>query len=63
MKALDAVSSDEDPQNETQEGQGLAEYALILGLIAIVAIAALIFLGATINDLMTTIGSTIDTST
>ena len=31
------------PQDE--EGQGLAEYALILALIAIVAIVALIFLG------------------
>ena len=28
------------------EGQGLAEYALILALIAIIAIVALIFLGA-----------------
>ena len=28
-----------------EEGQGLAEYALILALIAIVAIIALIFLG------------------
>ena len=28
------------------EGQGLAEYALILALIAIVAIIALIFLGS-----------------
>src|SRR4029079_8406334 len=38
LKLLDAVSRDE-------EGQGLAEYALILALIAIVAIVALIFLG------------------
>ena len=52
-----------DLTRDEERGQGLAEYALILGLIAIVAIAALIFLGATINDLMTTIGSTIDTST
>ena len=29
-----------------EEGQGLAEYALILALIAIVAIIALIFLGS-----------------
>ena len=54
------------PTNQTgneERGQGLAEYALILGLIAIVAIAALIFLGGTINDLMVTIGSTIDAQT
>ena len=31
------------------EGQGLAEYALILALIAIVAIVALIFLGGQIS--------------
>jgi pilus assembly protein Flp/PilA len=44
-------------------GQGLAEYALILALIAIVAILSMIFLGDTINDLMETIGSTIDSTT
>ena len=31
--------------HQDEEGQGLAEYALILALIAIVAIVALIFLG------------------
>ena len=43
-----------------EEGQGLAEYALILALIAIVAIISLIFLGDTINDLMSLIGSNVD---
>jgi pilus assembly protein Flp/PilA len=43
-----------------EDGQGLAEYALILALIAIVAILSMIFLGETINSLMDTIGSTID---
>ncbi len=43
-----------------EDGQGLAEYALILALIAIVAILSMIFLGETINDLMVLIGSTID---
>jgi Flp pilus assembly pilin Flp len=42
-----------------EEGQSLAEYALILALIAIVAILALVFLGDTINDLMAFIGSTV----
>ena len=46
-----------------EEGQGLAEYALILGLIAIVAIISLIFLGDTINDLMSLIGSEVDANT
>lgn len=35
----------------SQHGQGLAEYAIILALIAIVAIASLIFLGANITGL------------
>ena len=46
-----------------EEGQGLAEYALILALIAIVAIISLIFLGDTINDLMSLIGSEVDANT
>ena len=46
-----------------EEGQGLAEYALILGLIAVVAIVSLIFLGDAIADLMSFIGDTIDQNT
>ena len=46
-----------------EKGQGLAEYALILGLIAIVAILSLIFLGDTINDLMSYLGSTVAANT
>ena len=42
-----------------EEGQGLAEYALILALIAIIAIAALIFLGDQIADILSQIGVTI----
>jgi pilus assembly protein Flp/PilA len=41
------------------EGQGLAEYALILALIAIVAIIALIFLGAQISGIVTDVGRSI----
>ena len=39
-----------------EEGQGLAEYALILALIAIVAIVALIFLGGQISTILSDIG-------
>jgi pilus assembly protein Flp/PilA len=39
-----------------EEGQGLAEYALILALIAIVAIVALIFLGGQISSILSDIG-------
>ncbi|MGD8682914.1 MAG: hypothetical protein PVG27_03125 [Chloroflexota bacterium] len=38
-------------QGRDQQGHGLAEYALILAGIAIVAIASLVFLGGTIADL------------
>jgi Flp pilus assembly pilin Flp len=42
-----------------ENGQGLAEYALILGLVALLAILALIFLGTQISDQMNTIGRTL----
>ena len=42
-----------------EEGQGLAEYALILALIAIVVIAAVIFLGGQINTIMSNVGQSI----
>lgn len=38
-----------------QRGQGLAEYALILALIAVIAIAALVFLGTKISTILSTI--------
>ena len=40
-------------------GQGLAEYALILALVAIVAILALTFLGTQISGILSYIGSVI----
>ena len=42
-----------------EEGQGLAEYALILVLIAIVCVAALVFLGGSISGVLSCIGSNI----
>ena len=42
-----------------EEGQGLAEYALILALIAIVAIIALIFLGTQVSGILSTVGSSV----
>jgi pilus assembly protein Flp/PilA len=41
------------------DGQGLAEYALILALIAVIAIVALLFLGNQVSDKLSVIGSTI----
>jgi pilus assembly protein Flp/PilA len=42
-----------------EDGQGLAEYALILALIAIVAIVALIFLGGQVSTILSTVGSSV----
>ena len=42
-----------------EEGQGLAEYALILALIAIVAIVALLYMGNQVSDKLSVIGSTL----
>ena len=41
------------------EGQGLAEYALILALIAIVAIVALLFLGSQVSKILSTVGKSV----
>jgi pilus assembly protein Flp/PilA len=41
------------------DGQGLAEYALILALIAIVAIVALIFLGGQVSTILSQVGSSV----
>ena len=41
------------------EGQGLAEYALILTLIAIVAVIALIFLGSQVSTILDTVGHSV----
>ena len=42
-----------------EDGQGLAEYALILALIAIVAIIALIFLGGQVSTILSTVGNSV----
>ncbi len=52
LKVTNALARDED-------GQGLAEYALILALIAIVAIIALIFLGTQVSSNLSNVGASI----
>ena len=42
-----------------EEGQGLAEYALILALIAIIAIIALIFLGNQVSSILSDVGNSV----
>lgn len=46
-----------------ERGQGLAEYALILALIAIVSIVALLFMGQQVSDKLSIIGSTLGSVT
>ena len=45
----------------SDEGQGLTEYALILALIAIIAIAALTLLGHKVTSALSTVGNSINT--
>ena len=59
LKALIQRFTDRDDDN----GQGLAEYALILALIAIIAIVALIFLGSQVSNKLSVIGDTINSVT
>jgi len=45
--------------HDDEDGQGLAEYALILALIAIVAIIALIFLGSQVSTILSNVGNSV----
>ena len=58
---LSSTTSISSPQtlDRDEEGQGLAEYALILALIAIVAIIALIFLGSQVSKILSTVGNSV----
>ena len=42
-----------------EDGQGLAEYALILSLIMLLAVTALLFFGGQLNAMITNIGQLI----
>ncbi|MEP7379040.1 MAG: Flp family type IVb pilin [Chloroflexota bacterium] len=44
-------------RRRTQAGQGLAEYALILALIAVASIVAVTFMGGSINDMLSSLGN------
>lgn len=46
---------------ERQEGQTMAEYALLIGGIAIVVIAGILVLGPAIRDLFTDTGNSVNT--
>ncbi len=44
---------------DEQDGQGLSEYALILALIAVIAIAALTLLGGQVTSQLSTVATTL----
>lgn len=44
-------------RSDADDGQGLAEYALILALVAILSILALMFLGSQVSDKLSVIGN------
>lgn len=48
-------------RRDDEEGQGLVEYGLILGLIAVVAIAALNATGTNVNSMLQRVSNTLDT--
>jgi pilus assembly protein Flp/PilA len=48
-----------DRHRRSESGQGLAEYALILTLIAIVAIVALVFLGGRVSQILSNVGNSV----
>jgi pilus assembly protein Flp/PilA len=48
-------------QRKDEEGQGLVEYGLILGLIAVVAIAALNATGSQVNSLLQKVAASLST--
>lgn len=48
---------------ESESGQGLVEYGLILGLSAALAVVVLVFLGGTLGEVLDTIARTIDEAT
>ena len=59
MSTLDRLVGIFDRYRRNEDGQGLAEYALILALIAVIAIVSLIFLGSQVSDKLHVIGTTL----
>ena len=44
-----------------EEGQDLTEYALLIGLIVILAVGAITLMGENISEILSSIASTLDT--
>ncbi len=48
--------------NRSEHGQTLVEYGLLIALIAVIVIAALLFLGPVVANLFNNIGNTLNTT-
>jgi pilus assembly protein Flp/PilA len=59
VDTLQRLLSFVDRFRRSEDGQGLAEYALILALIAIISIVALLFMGSQVSDKLHVIGTTL----
>ena len=44
-----------------EDGQDLTEYALLIGLIVIIAVGAITLMGSSISEILSSIASTLDT--
>ena len=56
---MDSIQETVTAAMRSRAGQGLAEYALILALVAIIAIVALIFLGGQISTILSDVGGSL----
>ena len=54
-----AMSSWWGARSEDEAGASLVEYALLLGLVAVVAIGALVFLGNSVHNTLNNVGNNI----
>lgn len=59
MKIVRLILANVERLQPGARGQGLAEYALMLALIAIVAIAALLFLGGQVKTILSTVAKSL----
>jgi pilus assembly protein Flp/PilA len=58
----DFINRIADQLRSREDGQAMVEYALILGLVSIVAIGALTAIGGSVNDIYTTISGVLTTA-
>lgn len=60
---LEMIKSFVRSLRDEEEGQALVEYALIVGLISVVAITALTLIGTSVTDILNAVGNALDAVT